>query len=110
MPSIRGRVLMTSVNDSEEFAASLKRRAQAAKGLEKDLLTEVPMLYGSPGPMEPRGDPGILLAQAHQAELLRRNGGGVPPSSGRRSDTPSRFGRTIVTLVVLLFVLINVFD
>lgn len=106
MPSIHGHILMSSVNDSEEFAASLKRRAQAAKGLEKDLLTEVPMLYGSPGPMEPRGDPGILLARAHQVELLQRNGGGVPPASSRRSDVRLPFERTVVVLAVVLFLLI----
>lgn len=94
---------MTSFKDSDDFAASLKRREQAAKGLEKDLLTEVPMLYGSPGPMEPRGDPGILLARMHQADLQRRNGGGVPPSSRKRSDVLLPFERTVVVLAVVIF-------
>ena len=61
---------------ADEFAASLKRRGQAADGLEQDLLTEVPLLYGSPG-QAPHGDPGIVLAQVHRDELVRRNDGGV---------------------------------
>lgn len=101
---------MASPDDSEAFAANLKRREQAAKGLERDLLTEVPMLYGSPGPMEPRGDPGILLARAHQAELLRKNGGGAPASSKRRSDVQLPFERTVAILAVVLFLLFFVFN
>jgi len=94
---------MTSFRDGEDFAASLERRKAAAKGLEKDLLTEVPMLYGSPGPMEPRGDPGILLARMHQADLQQRNGGGAPPFSSRRSDVLLPFERTVVVLAVVIF-------
>ncbi|RYD67724.1 MAG: hypothetical protein EOP58_02440 [Sphingomonadales bacterium] len=67
-----------SPKNAEEFRASLKQRAEAAKGLEKDLLSEVPQLYGAPDQLAPDGDPGISLAKIHREELKRRNGGGVP--------------------------------
>ena len=85
----------------EAFAESLKRRQQAAQGLEKDLLTEVPLLYGSAG--GPARDPGIALAQIHREELLRRNGGGASGPSGKRSEVTLPFERIVVALVVLLF-------
>lgn len=90
----------------EEFAVSLKRRGQAAQGLERDLLTEVPLLYGSPGSLEPHGDPGIVLTKIHQEELKRRNGGGVFRSSNKRSDVSLPFERTTAALAVLLFLLL----
>jgi hypothetical protein len=91
---------------AEEFAGSLKRRGQAARGLEQDMLTEVPPLYGSPGAMEPGGDPGILLTRLHQGELLRRNGGGAAPSSGRRSDVSLPFENMAVALPFVLLLLL----
>jgi hypothetical protein len=87
----------------EEFAARLKRRGQAAKGLEEDLLTKVPVLYGSVGGLEPDGDPGILLAKIHREELLRRNGGGISSSSSKRSNVALPFEGAIEALAVLLF-------
>ena len=70
----------------EHIKDSLKKRGKAAHSLQQDLLTEVPLLYGSPGGMEPQGDPGIVLARLHQEEMQRRNGGGVPRSLRKRSD------------------------
>jgi len=86
----------------EEFAKTLKGRRQAALGLEQDLLTEVPLLYGSAGGL-PRGDPGIVLAELHREALLRRNGGGVPNASARPSDVALPFERAMGALAVLLF-------
>ncbi len=97
---------MASSQNSEAFAASIKRRDQAAKGLEKDLLTEVPLLYGSPGSMEPHGDPGIVLARIHQEELQRRNDGGVLPSPRVRSDVSLPFERTTTVLAFVLLLLL----
>lgn len=97
---------MAPIQETKDFAASLRRREQAAKGLEKDLLTEVPLLYGSPSSMEPQGDPGIVLAHMHQEELLRRNGGGAPPTSTARSDISLPFERTMAILAIVLFLLI----
>lgn len=91
--------------DPAAFAESLKRRGDAARGLEQDLLTEVPLLYGSPGTMEPRGDPGIVLAQLHQDELLRRNGGGASRKPARRSDVALPFEGAISTLMIAFFLL-----
>lgn len=91
-----------SPSTSEEFAESLKRRRQAAQGLEKDLLTKVPLLYGSPGNLEPGGDPGVVLAKLHREELLRRNGGGVLHPSSRRSDVVLPFERATTALALLL--------
>lgn len=63
-----------SDGDAEAFAAQLRQRAEAARKVEQGLLTEVPMLYGSAGPNEPEGDPGIVIARLHREELLRRSG------------------------------------
>lgn len=88
----------------EEFEASLKRRGKAARGLAQDLLTEVPMLYGSPGQMEAEGDPGIVLARIHQEELKRRNGGGVSCHSRSRAELP--YERATGALAILLMLLL----
>jgi hypothetical protein len=88
--------------DREAFAESLKQRRRAADGLEQDLLTQVPLLYGSPGSLEPRGDPGIVLAQAHREELLRRNGGGVLHSSSKHSEVALPFERLTIALTILI--------
>lgn len=88
-----------------EHSESLKRRREAAAGLERDLLAEVPMLYGSPGSLEPNGDPGIVLARVHREELVRRNGGGVMRTSGKRAETTLPFERAMGALVLLLVLL-----
>lgn len=82
---------------AEVFEASLKRRRQSAEGLEQDLLTEVPLLYGSA-----KADPGIELARIHREEMVRRNGGGVSSSSGRRSELVLPFEGVTAAVVVLL--------
>jgi hypothetical protein len=89
-----------AAEDARAFAESLKQRRRAAQGLERDLLTDVPLLYGSPGSLEPHGDPGILLAKAHREELLRRHGAAAPPS--RRSDVALPFEGLMSALAVLL--------
>ncbi len=91
---------------AEEFAESLKRRQQAAQGLEKDLITEVPLLYGSPHCMEPHGDPGVVIAQAHRADMLRRNGGGALNASGTPDEVRLPFERTMEVLAFGIFVII----
>lgn len=96
---------MSSSESPDEFAARIQRRSQAAKGLEHDLLTQVPMLYGSPGSTQPQGDPGVMLARLHREEMLRRNGGGVYSSSKRRSDVSLPYERTTIILVVGLLIL-----
>ena len=86
-----------------EFSASLERRRRAAQGLQQDLLTKVPLLYGSPDSLASGGDPGVILAQAHQEEALRRNGGGVLSRSRKRSDVALPFERSTAALAILLF-------
>lgn len=105
MASDNRRSHPTSIDaaDAEGFAASLKRRRQAAEGLEQDILTEVPLLYGSPGACEAEGDPGIALARIHRRELVRRNGGGVMQVSGERSDVALPFERAVTVLALFLF-------
>lgn len=88
---------------AEAFAASLKRRRQAARGLEQDLLTEVPLLYGSPDDGARHGDPGRVLARTHRDELLRRNGGGVLSRPGKRSDAALPFEGTMTAVAFLFF-------
>ena len=90
---------------SEGFDASLRRRGDAAEGLERDLLTEVPMLYGSPGKLEAEGDPGVVLARIHREELLRRNGGGILSAPSNRSGSLP-YERATGALAVLLLLLI----
>ena len=91
-------------SDEERFAEDLKRQRQAADGLEKDLLDDVPMLYGSPdGPLAPRGDPGIILAQIHREDMLRRNGYDISGASGPPSEVRLPFERTTGILAILLF-------
>jgi hypothetical protein len=98
-----GRLESLRAGSAEAFAADLKRRGQAAKGLERDLLTKVPILYGSPGSLEPHGDPGIVLAKIHQEELQRRNGGGLFGSSRAEDDVRLPFERAMGWLCVLYF-------
>lgn len=98
------------IRSAEDFAASLERRGQAAKGLEQDLLTEVPLLYGSPGSLEPHGDPGILLARIHQDELLRRNGGGSPRYETKDRDVALPFERVTAALAFALLALLLFLD
>lgn len=88
--------------DPQAFADSLKRRHQAAEGLERELLTNVPLLYGSPGEA---GDPGIVLARAHREDMLRRNGGSASQASGRRSEIVLPWERATVALLMLLWLL-----
>jgi hypothetical protein len=85
---------------AEEFHASLKRRRQAAQGLEHDLLTKVPLLYGSP---DGCGDPDVVLARIHREEMLRRNGGGVFSTPRKRSDIALPFERTVEVIAILFF-------
>lgn len=91
--------------EARDFVESLQRRGQAARGLEEDLLTEVSLLYGSPGGLEPGGDPGIILARVHREELLRRNNGGALNPSGKRSEVVLPFERATGALAILLFLL-----
>jgi hypothetical protein len=90
-----------------EFVESLERRRLAANELEKDLLNEVPLLYGSPdGGYTPDGDPGIVLARTHREEMLRRNGYDVSEASGKKSEVSLPFERTTAALAVLLFLIV----
>lgn len=90
-----------SDRDREEFAAGLEGRGRAAQGLERDLLTEMPLLYGSAS--APRGDPGIVLARLHREEMVRRHGGRVFRSSGKGSDVSLPFERAMTALALILF-------
>lgn len=87
----------------EQFVESMRRRGEAAKGLQDDLLTEVPLLYGSAGNMAPDGDPGIVLAKIHRDELVRRNGGIAAIPSNRDAPAELPFERAMLWLAVLLF-------
>jgi hypothetical protein len=82
-------------DDAEKFAASLKQRSEAASQLEKDLLTEVPLLYGQPGSW---GD--IGLARIRRDEMRRRSGEKDP------TPEPLRFERATAVLAVLLFLIV----
>ena len=106
MPTRETRTRHSAPPESAEaFGASLKRRRRAAQGLEQDLLTRVPLLYGSPDVAAPGGDPGVVLAKAHQEDLLRRNGGGILPRSKRGSDVALPFERLTAALAILLCLL-----
>lgn len=78
--------------EAQAFAAELQRREKAARGLERDLLYEVPLLYGSPSQFAPHGDPGVILAQTHRDALVARHDGGVPePWSPLPSEEPGSY-------------------
>jgi hypothetical protein len=110
-----GNIRLTGDEDSPpprnaaEFAASIERRRQAADGLEKDLLNDVPLLYGSPGgagdALPPQGDPGIILARIHREDMLRRNGYDPADASGRPSEVSLPFERATAALALLLFLI-----
>jgi hypothetical protein len=88
--------------DPQQFADNLKRRRKAAQGLERDLLTSVPLLYGSPGDA---GDPGIVLARAHREEMLQRNCCSFFRPSGKRSEVVLPWERAITAFAILLWLL-----
>ncbi|WP_288989967.1 hypothetical protein [uncultured Sphingopyxis sp.] len=94
-----------ALDSATEFARNLTQRGEAAKGLNKDLLTDVPLLYGSPGPLASKGDPGIVLAQIHREEIVRKNGGGF--SGFRAEESPARLPleRTTTALAMLLAII-----
>ena len=86
--------------EAKTFAVSLERRGEAAQGLQKDLLTEVPLLYGSPN----GGDPGVLLAKIHREEMVRRNSGGIVVMSIVEAPAIPPLNRTVLMLFALLLV------
>ena len=89
---------------ADAFATNLKQRRQAALGLEQDLLTSVPLLYGSPGFHEDdEGDPGIALARIHREEMVRRNGGGIPNASSERSDVALPYEGLVMVIAVMAY-------
>lgn len=92
--------------EAAAFAADLARRAVAAKGLQTDLLTQVPLLYGSPDAHAPGGDPGTVLARLHREDLLRRNGGGVPSFRPNREPPRLPYERALLVLGVILGVVL----
>jgi hypothetical protein len=98
--------MIASEEEHRQFVESLRRRGQAAEALQNDLLTEVPLLYGTPGSLEARGDPGIILAEIHREELVRRNGGGVAKRAEGRDTLPFEDTTMAIALalgLVLLF-------
>jgi hypothetical protein len=80
----------------------MKRRREAARGMEQELLTSVPLLYGSPGE---GSDPGIFLAQAHREDMVRRHGGGALRASGKRSEVALPWERATASLALILWLL-----
>ncbi|GGE86590.1 hypothetical protein [Sphingomonas prati] len=86
------------------FAADLRQRGLAARGLERDLIQEVPLLYGSSGRLEPQGDPGIVLAAMHRDDMVRRNGGGIPVAT-RRARAFLPYEREMAGLSLLFVIL-----
>jgi hypothetical protein len=99
--AVRGRGSASDRStDAGEFAANLDHRREAANDLEKDLLTEVPLLYGSPGSW---GNVG--LARIRREEMLRRSGEWEVKTSGNKYESLP-FERATGTLAVLLFLFV----
>lgn len=86
----------------DAFAARLEQRRRAAQGLEQDLLTKVPLLYGTPD----EGAADKVLARLHQDDLVRRNGGGVLRPSSRPSEVRLPFERLMGALLVLFLLFV----
>ena len=90
------------ISNPEEFARSLKQRGEAARGLEHDLLTQVPLTYGTPG--EEHAE--IVMGRLHREAMVARNGGGVLESPSRgRAEARLPFERLMEGLLVLLVLL-----
>jgi hypothetical protein len=96
--------------DAEQFTEDLERRRQAADSLEKDLLNDVPLLYGSAElgryVRPPCGDPGVVIARIHREDMLRRNGYDVSDASGPPAEVSLPFERATEMLAVLLFLIL----
>ena len=75
----------------------MKYRHKAARGLQTDLLHEVPLLYGSPR----FHDPDIVTARLHREAMVAKNGGGLPPKVKSTSVARLPFERTVLFLLVL---------
>ena len=97
----RSRLGPAAPASREAFATSLSQRRQAAERLEKDLLTQVPLLYGSPG----QAAPDLVIERLHQEELVRRSGGGILPASRRRGDAALPFERGLAVFAFSLMLL-----
>ncbi len=89
-------------SDAEAFKASLDRRLKASQALQKDLLNEVPMLYGSPGAGMPGGDPGIALAEIHRENLRRRNGIERPNGPENEESVMLPYERFVAAIAIIL--------
>ncbi len=76
------------------YIASLARRSAAAKGLEKDILREVPMLNGLDGDKEG------VLADAHRRGMLARNSGGVHGDYSKREIPRLPYEWVLVAVVI----------
>lgn len=92
---------LPSDKNADAFVDHLRQRAEAAEKLEHGLLTEVPMLYGSPGRHAPEGDPGIVIARLHREELLRRSGA-LPFWRSERRPTRLPYERFVIAIVLVL--------
>lgn len=64
------------------FVSQLDRRGTAARNLQRDILTEVPVLSGS----ESYAD--SVATDHHHNDLIRRHGGGVPEGGRQRKMSP----------------------
>ncbi len=61
----------------------------------------MPMLYGSAGPHEPEGDPGIVIARLHREELLRRSGA-MPLSPVDEPPPRLPYERALIAIVFIV--------
>lgn len=109
-PPERSPAVPNAISDSREtFLADLKHRRRAASAMEREILTEVPLLYGEAGCHEPKGDPGIVLAELHAADRAQRHGSGLP----RQTECPDRIWISLdklFAMATLLFVILYYFD
>ena len=96
----------------ELFALRLKDRRRAAKGLDRDLRRDVPMLAGIPARWPRRwfftkhrmGGPGAEeVAEAHRKVMVGRNGGGLPPGVSVTSGEALPMENAVMAMYFLYF-------
>lgn len=85
-------------------ALSIENRSRAAKGLQKDLLKEVPMLYGKPD-IRYNWRPDEQIGSMHREGLVRKNGGGLPPGIPATSNAKLPMENMLYFFVFMYFVL-----
>ena len=86
-----------------DYTAELEQRANEAKGLEGDLLHEVPLQYGAGS--QHCHDPSILMAGVHRENIVHRNGGGLPADNSSTKNLRLPYERLLIGAFILYWII-----